>query len=221
MFSVRNFICRMRVRGFVTSPHPSTSSPRMFFLVQLLLLLNLPTCVCQRAFFDDKIWIDYKRMPSCEVYIFFKKKKTGNPRGSNPRETSCRRKWKIRNRPKSTHQCHFFATVESMPKIGALSVPHTLEAVELRGGRASCLYLEHERQVFRACLRSIFPSLENCIWWEHWFAFSTRLRSGLLKLRRGGLRGWACIWSMEELDTFRRSGLQRSLYVFRVKIQSC
>ena len=148
-------------------------------------------------------------------------KKAGHLRGSNPRETSCRRKWKIRNRPKSTHQCHFFATVESKPKIGALSVPHTLEAVELRGGRASCLYLEHERQVFRACLRSIFPSLENCIWWEHWFAFSTRLRSGLLKLRRGGLRGWACIWSMEELDTFRRSGLQRSLYVFRVKIQSC
>ena len=69
MFSVRNFICRMRVRGFVTSPHPSTSSPWMFFSVHLLLLLNLPTCVCQRAFFDDKIWIDYKRMPSCEVYI--------------------------------------------------------------------------------------------------------------------------------------------------------
>ena len=202
--------------------HPILPPPHLgCFLVQLLLLLNLPTCVCQRVFFDDKIWIDYKRMP-LKVYFSFLKK-AGNLRGSNPRETSCRRKWKNRNRPKSTHQCHFFATVESMPKIGALSVPHTLEAVELRGGRASCLYLEHERQVFRACLRSIFPSLENCIWWEHWFAFSTRLRSGLLKLRRGGLRGWACIWSMEELDTFRRSGLQYrgSLYVFSVKIQSC
>ena len=220
MFSVRNFICRMRVRGFVTSPHPSTSSPWMFFSSTFASFKSSDLCLSTCFFrWQDLNWLQKKCLHvKC---TFFFKKKAGNLRGSNPRETSCRRKWKIRNRPKSTHQCHFFATVESKPKIGALSVPHTLEAVELRGGRASCLYLEHERQVFRACLRSIFPSLENCIWWEHWFAFSTRLRSGLLKLRRGGLRGWACIWSMEELDTFRRSGLQRSLYVFRVKIQSC
>ena len=55
-----------RFRDFTPSFHLLTLD---VFSVHLLLLLNLPTCVCQRAFFDDKIWIDYKRMPSCEVYI--------------------------------------------------------------------------------------------------------------------------------------------------------
>ena len=114
--------------------HPILPPPQLgVFLVQLLLLLNLPTCVCQRAFFDDKIWIDYKRMPSCKVYFSFLKK-AGNLRGSNPRETTCRRKWKIRNRPISTHQCHFLPQLKACPKSAPFQFHTPSKLLSCEGG---------------------------------------------------------------------------------------
>ena len=115
--------------------HPILPPPHHLgcFIVQLLLLLNLPTCVCQRAFFDDKIWIDYKRMPSCKVYFSFLKK-AGNLRGSNPRETTCRRKWKIRNRPISTHQCHFLPQLKACPKSAPFQFHTPSKLLSCEGG---------------------------------------------------------------------------------------
>ena len=73
MFSVRNLICRMRVRGFVTSPHPSTSSTRSFFSSTFASFKSSDLCLSTCFFrWQDLNWLQ-KNAFTWSVHFFLKK----------------------------------------------------------------------------------------------------------------------------------------------------
>ena len=91
MFSVRNFICRMRVRGFVTSPHPSTSSPRMFFSSTFASFKSSDLCLSTCFFrWQDLNWLQ-KNAFLWSVHL---KKKGGKSERFKPKRNIVQKKMK-------------------------------------------------------------------------------------------------------------------------------